>query len=46
MFAVALGGDIRRYALTTNAAPDARITATSAADTYLAGWVGVGGTFH
>jgi len=46
MFAVALGGDVRRYAITTNAAADGRIYATSAADTYLAGWVGVAGTFN
>jgi len=46
MFAVALGGDVRRYAITTNATADDRIDATSAADTYLAGWVGVAGTFQ
>jgi len=46
MFAVAAGGDVRRYSITTKALPDDRVDATSAADTYLAGWVGVGGTFH
>lgn len=45
MFDVQLGGDIRSYAITTNAMPGDRIEATKATDMYLAGWVGVGGTF-
>jgi len=45
MFDVQLGGDIRRYAITTNAMPGDRIESTNAVDMYLSGWVGVGGTF-
>jgi len=45
MLDVQLGGDIRRYAITTNAIPGDRIESTKAVDMYLSGWVGVGGTF-
>ena len=44
-FDVRLGGDVRRYAITTNAPPDAAFAATKAADLYLSGWAGVGAAF-
>jgi len=45
MFEVQLGGDIRRYAITTNATATDRVQATGATDMYLAGWIGLGGAF-
>ena len=45
MLEVQVGGDVRRYAITTNATATDRVQATSTADMYLAGWVGLGGSF-
>jgi hypothetical protein len=42
---VQVGGDIRRYAITTHPAPTDRVQAPSATDMSLAGWLALAGTF-